>query len=594
MVQNIIMSLDEARRVCEVDNVNHSDDFVQKNVHQCYYACNAWLCMALDMGVYTPYVYELRECLCEFGLAQMVEAGVSMSEGLLEGLAQVASDSNYCQRWAARYATHRGPEHPLSLIADQFCNDGSTQDVVVKRILQFFLFLERFTYYDRAEVQKTYDKFLQTNRRCKQMFSAKYRWDSEISYPGETLLSWVREELAMLFDASAWDFSPLDRSFSAGSNSDAGRDYAAKWVEVTKYFPGYKALRDCALPVEETWLPIPENVPTLMAVPKTMTSKRIIAPENVLSSWNSSSVLEGLRRMNIRTGASSYINEEDQTINRDHARVGSLTGEWATIDMSSASDSISKTVFFDCLPSAFSYVYRCLTSHWCRLRVDGVDTKVRLHSLLTSGNRCTWLTEAMWFVALGRVGTWLAGGSPESVFAYGDDLIVPSGAYETVCEVLEALGHTVNRRKSYGSGCFRESCGGWYFQGVDVTPTFWPRRVVLQRDCLEVLCHLQRAFFHQPMMRTFFEECAVCLNPRISHSPYGDECDDLWDLELLPEVSDRVKHWHPKERHLEHDRTPLIEAVTYFEYLEYGPLYLDGLDELVGVSSSRLDRYYLK
>jgi hypothetical protein len=38
--------------------------------------------------------------------------------------------------------------------------------------------------------------------------------------------------------------------------------------------------------------------------------------------------------------------------------------------------------------------------------------------------------------------------------------------------ILSSLGFKVNQSKTFGSGNFRESCGGEYFKGHDVTPTY--------------------------------------------------------------------------------------------------------------------------
>jgi hypothetical protein len=55
------------------------------------------------------------------------------------------------------------------------------------------------------------------------------------------------------------------------------------------------------------------------------------------------------------------------------------------------------------------------------------------------------------------------------VRVYGDDIIVPVRAAQSVVRNLEAYGLKVNRSKSFWTGMFRESCGKDYFAGVDVT-----------------------------------------------------------------------------------------------------------------------------
>jgi hypothetical protein len=55
------------------------------------------------------------------------------------------------------------------------------------------------------------------------------------------------------------------------------------------------------------------------------------------------------------------------------------------------------------------------------------------------------------------------------VRVYGDDIIVPVEHVSPVISSLEAFGLKVNTGKSFWRGAFRESCGGDYYRGVDVS-----------------------------------------------------------------------------------------------------------------------------
>jgi hypothetical protein len=55
------------------------------------------------------------------------------------------------------------------------------------------------------------------------------------------------------------------------------------------------------------------------------------------------------------------------------------------------------------------------------------------------------------------------------VRVYGDDIIVPVDLVPSVIGHLEAFGLKVNRRKSFWTGKFRESCGKEYYAGEDVS-----------------------------------------------------------------------------------------------------------------------------
>jgi hypothetical protein len=67
---------------------------------------------------------------------------------------------------------------------------------------------------------------------------------------------------------------------------------------------------------------------------------------------------------------------------------------------------------------------------------------------------------------------------------FGDDIIIPTQCVEDVILILETLGFRVNRTKSfYQSECwFRESCGGEYCDGFEVTPMRISRKYNSQPD----------------------------------------------------------------------------------------------------------------
>lgn len=57
---------------------------------------------------------------------------------------------------------------------------------------------------------------------------------------------------------------------------------------------------------------------------------------------------------------------------------------------------------------------------------------------------------------------------------YGDDICVDHRLTPIVMSILSRLGFTVNAEKSFtGSQTFRESCGKFYQDGIDVTPLYF-------------------------------------------------------------------------------------------------------------------------
>lgn len=161
------------------------------------------------------------------------------------------------------------------------------------------------------------------------------------------------------------------------------------------------------------------------------------------------------------------INLNDQGRNRSLARIGSINGSLATLDLSSASDSVSIELVAEMLPVCW---YTALDS--VRSQVTVVDGEEHRNEMFSSmGNGFTFELESLLFYTIARAVSYFRGVSG-IVSVYGDDIIVPSECYHDLVWVLGYFGFQVNDKKSFYEGAFRESCGGHYDDGVDITPFF--------------------------------------------------------------------------------------------------------------------------
>lgn len=141
---------------------------------------------------------------------------------------------------------------------------------------------------------------------------------------------------------------------------------------------------------------------------------------------------------------------------------GSLTGRWATIDLSNASDTVALELVRRVLPDDwFDLLYACRSP---KTLLDG--SWQHLEKFSSMGNGFTFELESLVFAALVAAGTGLKVGT--SVFAYGDDIIVPSAHGRDAMAIVKAFGFTPNNKKSFIDGPFRESCGGDFFSGFAV------------------------------------------------------------------------------------------------------------------------------
>lgn len=162
--------------------------------------------------------------------------------------------------------------------------------------------------------------------------------------------------------------------------------------------------------------------------------------------------------------------EVQQFLNRDLARKGSLDGSFATIDLTSASDSISTKMLRWALPPDFMRWLEALRCPKSRLP-DG--RLVDLEMISTMGNGFTFPLQSVIFTAAvlacfrvdGLAPVYPNSRSSGNFGVNGDDLVVPTVIYRKVRRLLQLLGFQLNEAKTFAEGSFRESCGGDYFQG---------------------------------------------------------------------------------------------------------------------------------
>ena len=209
----------------------------------------------------------------------------------------------------------------------------------------------------------------------------------------------------------------------------------------------------------------------LSFVPKTSEISRTICTEpvlNMLFQKGVASVLEDILR---RSLGIDLRKQPDK--NRRFAQLGSVDGRFGTIDLSSASDSMSTGLVTEFFPKHVLDML-VMTRSPCTILPDG--TSVELHMISSMGNAFTFPLQTIFFASL-VYGSYRALSIPfERPFrdslgnfaVFGDDIICVSEAYDLLTKVLSICGFSVNIDKSFNTGLFRESCGHDYFDGHNV------------------------------------------------------------------------------------------------------------------------------
>jgi len=197
-------------------------------------------------------------------------------------------------------------------------------------------------------------------------------------------------------------------------------------------------------------------------VPKTSRVDRPCCKEPSLNGFIQLGIGSVLRqRLRARAGLDL---DRDQAKHRELARASSVTGHLTTLDLSSASDTICSTLVEVLLPSDW---FQLLSS--VRSPLTRVNGKwYRLEKFSSMGNGYTFELETLLFWALTCEAVLASGGDPSRVSVYGDDIIIPSSSTSAVVATLQYFGFSLNARKSFRDGYFRESCGGDFFKGNPV------------------------------------------------------------------------------------------------------------------------------
>lgn len=198
-------------------------------------------------------------------------------------------------------------------------------------------------------------------------------------------------------------------------------------------------------------------------VPKNAKTDRFACKEPTGNMFLQSGIGRHIRTTLKRVG----INLNDQTRNQQLAKLGSINGELATIDLKSASNSVTITLCYLLLNRDwYDAVVRCRSPEG---KIDGAWHRWEMMSSM--GNGYTFELESLLFWALSEAVRRLTG-TPGIVSVYGDDIIAPVACSHALIAVLNYAGFRVNNDKSFIHGPMKESCGKHYHNGLDITPVY--------------------------------------------------------------------------------------------------------------------------
>lgn len=306
--------------------------------------------------------------------------------------------------------------------------------------------------------------------QCRQSNSKLYDiWSKPIPEGYRAILRRAQFLLADLLRGFSLDEVIDCCGWSTGATTSLKRSISTpqnKWVEAThitrRALPYFYAFSEYTGWVFNRPTEVIGNV--VQVVPKNAKTGRTIAIEPDWNMFFQLGVGGAIRR---RLQTKGLLRNCAKEVNMALARKGSVSGDLCTIDLKGASDTISLAIVEALFPEAFVRHLENLRSPKGHLPGGGIVTYEKISSM---GNGFTFELETALFWAICKAASGHA-------ITFGDDIIVRSESYELVTGLLEFCGFSVNMKKSHYDSPFRESCGGHYFNGMDVTPPYFRKKL---------------------------------------------------------------------------------------------------------------------
>lgn len=359
---------------------------------------------------------------------------------------------------------------------------------------------------DKEEV--AYVKFVEAENLCKETNTVFRLWEQQgFNFPSAVEAAFFRASRKIshvLGDVPL--LSDIRFRFGPGATTQVKRKTASARRKLSQMYCCSEDLAGTVgLVLEEMpgWIPFGESDQVLVTVeisdghlhfvPKNAKTYRSVVVEPALNSMFQLGIGDHIARRLRRFG----IDISDQTRNQNLARLGSQHGGLATLDLSSASDTIACGLVRHLLPPEW-YDFLCTAR---TSTVDYRGERIKLQKFSSMGNGFTFPLETLIFWAFASSCT--KDEDQHLVSVYGDDIVVPTYAVEMLRNVLNAAGFILNLDKSFTSGPFRESCGKDYLLGIDIRPVYIKDRL----SCSSVF-----VLHNYYVRRHEYDAAALCLS----------------------------------------------------------------------------------
>lgn len=334
-----------------------------------------------------------------------------------------------------------------------------------------------------AKVENTWKRFHEAERLCFETNQRLIHASLDGIYgPAIQLARKLMDRILGRFD---WDAAAEGFGWGPGASTRLPRrrsDAAYKFSGNPETTVGCAILADAAIRRIPLWKQGLENHPgdigfcrevvgnRITTVPKNYKTDRTIAIEPDMNMY----IQRGIGALMRRRLKLAGVDLNDQSRNQRLAMIGSFAGTLATIDLSMASDCVSRVL-----------VERLVRPDWLQaieqarsqFGVLPSGEKIFYQKVSSMGNGFTFELESCIFYSLALAWCHLHGAEVSRVSVYGDDIIIPTEVADSFIGFLRFCGFKPNEEKSFWTGPFRESCGKHFFRGHEITPFYVRKRV---------------------------------------------------------------------------------------------------------------------
>lgn len=374
-----------------------------------------------------------------------------------------------------------------------------------------------------------------------------------------------------------------------------------------------------------------------LAVPKNVEKSRLICEYPTLAQSLGSIVqkyfLKVLDTYTFRNNVK--VVQQAQMKSRELAQIGSINGAYATIDLSHASDSVSLEKVMHAICKNDPEQELILDTIVPRYNYSKGMKAIKLNTYAGAGYANTFNIECIMFALICSYGIEIAkrnstDNSSLPTLIVGDDIVCPAIYADTIVDTLTNLGFEVNITKSFISGPFREACGGDYYNGIDITPIYFPRKrwsfengmlalgdisqdnVNEFNTTLISAIKLARRLYQYPFAQTAILDFILANSKErftisndieeegVRSKFYEKKCylrtpyllRDLEEVKVDWRLEEERRYFSPKIPiiHCSQETmdNPCIGKFALDIYLSQGPQYEDELSKLLGVSTQRV------